>query len=193
MGLADLVGERGRIPLKAAEYKAEYLARLHRHIAARLDGLRSDAIARSTYIVPGAEAFLQALSQQVTCYVASGTDVANVREEAALLGLDRWIAGGIFGALDNLEAYSKEKVIGDILSQHQLAGESLVTFGDGYVEIENTAAVGGIAVGVATNERSPGRIDTWKRERLIAAGAQVIVADFSAWPALAEYLGLFQL
>ena len=44
-------------------------------------------------------------------------------------------------------------------------------FGDGYVEIENVKAVGGVAVGVASNEKEREGIDQWKRERLIQAGA----------------------
>ncbi len=37
--------------------------------------------------------------------------------------------------------------------------EELVTFGDGFVEIELTAKLGGYAVGVATNEKTGDGID----------------------------------
>jgi hypothetical protein len=63
-----------------------------------------------------------------------------------------------------------------------------VAFGDGYVEIEDTRRVGGIAVGVASNEATRQGIDAWKRERLIQAGADVIIPDFSQHEALIEYL-----
>ena len=104
------------------------------------------------------------------------------------LHLADYFSGGIYGALDNLEAYSKAKVIAEILHGHHLQGSGLVTFGDGYVEIENTVAAGGLAVGVASDERQPGEVDSWKRERLIQAGAQTIIPDFSEYQGLLAYL-----
>jgi hypothetical protein len=64
----------------------------------------------------------------------------------------------------------------------------LVAFGDGYVEIEDTKAAGGIAVGVASNEAARLGIDDWKRSRLISAGADVIVPDFREQRRLLAYL-----
>jgi hypothetical protein len=64
-----------------------------------------------------------------------------------------------------------------------------VAFGDGYVEIEDTKAAGGIAVGVASNEAIRSGIDEWKRRRLIAAGADIIVPDFREGGQLLAYLG----
>jgi phosphoglycolate phosphatase len=83
----------------------------------------------------------------------------------------------IHGALADWRSYSKARVIADILDTHQVPPTALITFGDGYVEIENTRAAGGIAVGVASDEACPGRLDAWKRERLIAAGAHYVIAD----------------
>ena len=52
-------------------------------------------------------------------------------------------------------------------------------FGDGFVEIELTAKLGGYAVGVATNEKTGDGTDEKKRERLIGAGASLIIPHFS--------------
>ena len=38
--------------------------------------------------------------------------------------------------------------------------------------------VGGLAVGVASNEESRVGVNAWKRERLIQAGAHWIIADY---------------
>jgi len=188
MGLADMVRERGGEPLEPGAYKAEYLTRLWHHIAHRVQGIKSGTLAREAFLLPGAEAFLGALRRHdIACYLASGTDVAFVRDEATALGLTHYFRA-IHGALDNLEAYSKAQVIADILSAHGLKGNALVTFGDGFVEIENTVAAGGLAVGVASDERNPGGVDAWKRERLIRAGAQLIIPDFMEWPILLDYL-----
>ena len=57
----------------------------------------------------------------------------------------------------------------------------LLTFGDGYVEIQNTKeANGGLAVAVASDEASngSGRLDEWKRNRLVGVGADVVIPDY---------------
>jgi len=69
-----------------------------------------------------------------------------------------------------------------------LSGPEFVAFGDGFVEIEDTVRVGGIGIGVATNEAERAGIDEWKRTRLIQAGADVIVPDFREHAALVAYL-----
>jgi beta-phosphoglucomutase-like phosphatase (HAD superfamily) len=79
-------------------------------------------------------------------------------------------------------------VIERIISQHRLKGSQFVAFGDGYVEIEDTHAAGGITVGVASNEAARCGIDEWKRRRLIAAGADIIIPDFREYESLVTYL-----
>ncbi len=51
------------------------------------------------------------------------------------------------------------------------------TSGSGKTTLLNI--VGGLAIGVASDERNPGGIDLWKRNRLISAGADVIVRDYA--------------
>jgi len=48
------------------------------------------------------------------------------------------------------------------------------------VEIENTCEIGGLAVAVATDEahNGSGRIDQWKRQRLVGVGAQAVIPDY---------------
>jgi phosphoglycolate phosphatase len=92
--------------------------------------------------------------------------------------------------LDDYQNYSKKMVIDRILNENGLSGSELVTFGDGYVEIENTKAVGAIAVGVASDEANRQGIDEWKRKRLIDAGADLIIPDFRPFERLIAYLFL---
>jgi hypothetical protein len=56
----------------------------------------------------------------------------------------------------------------------------LLSFGDGYVEIQNTKEAGGLAVAVASDEahNGSGRVDEWKRQRLLGVGADVVIADY---------------
>ena len=188
--LQEEVRARGGEPLEALAYKRQYLDLLWQRIAHRVEGLKAGRIPREQLLVPGALQILEALrGRGVTCYLASGTDIAYVRDEAGALGLTPYFAGGIYGALDEWERFSKALLVQQIIREHHLQGHEFAAFGDGYVEIENAVAVGGIAVGVATDEvRRSGVVDAWKRERLIRAGAQLIIPDFRHAEALVRFL-----
>jgi phosphoglycolate phosphatase len=79
-------------------------------------------------------------------------------------------------------------VIERILNENHLSGPEFVTFGDGYVEIEDTKGAGGVAVGVASDEVNRQGINEWKRGRLIEAGADLIIPDFRQHERLLAYL-----
>jgi phosphoglycolate phosphatase-like HAD superfamily hydrolase len=186
--LAEEVEKRGGEAQDPVTYKWLYLERLWAKIKGRVEGLKAGRLDRQALMVPGAVEILEAMrDRNVTCYLASGTDEVYVLDEAGALGLSGYFAG-IYGALDDYQTYSKKMVIDRILDENNLNGSQLVTFGDGYVEIEDTKSAGGIAVGVATNEAERQGVDQWKRRRLIAAGADLIVPDFSQYQQLVTYL-----
>lgn len=187
--LAEQVKRRGGEPLDPLAYKWQYLERLWERIKGRVAGLKASQIAPVDMLVPGALAVLDGLrARGIACYLASGTDEVYVKDEAAALGLIPYFGERVYGALDDYKSYSKAMVIDRIIQTHHLSGPELVAFGDGFVEIENVKAVGGIAVGVASNEAARAGIDEWKRGRLIQAGADVIVPDFREADRLLAYL-----
>ena len=96
----------------------------------------------------------------------------------------------IYGAVDDYKSFSKKMVIERILSENHIAGAELLTFGDGYVEIENTHQIGGLPVAVASDEANngSGRIDKWKRQRLLGVGAQVVIPDYRHGLALLQII-----
>ena len=186
--LCQEVRQRGGEPLAPLEYKWMYLDRLWERIKGRVAGLKSGEIEPEEMMVPGAMPMLEALrARGVSCYLASGTDEVYVLDEAAALGLLPYFAS-IYGALDDYQNYSKKMVIERILDENNLSGPELAAFGDGYVEIEDTKAVGGIAVGVASDEATRCGINEWKRKRLIQAGADLIIPDFRQHEQLVAYL-----
>ena len=75
---------------------------------------------------------------------------------------------------------SKRLIISRILEENRIDGSQLLSFGDGYVEIQNTKETGGLAVAVATDEahNGSGRLDLWKHQRLLGVGADVVIPDF---------------
>ena len=120
--------------------------------------------------------------------MASGTGEGYVKDEAGALGLSHYFNGGVYGALDRHETFSKRMLIADLFRRHGLRGEELAVFGDGYVEIENAREVGGHAVGVASDEARRCGVDEWKRGRLIGAGADLIVPDHREQARVVAYL-----
>lgn len=186
--LAEEISKRGGIPKSPEEYKQDFLNRLLARVYERVVSINVGIVAPETWLVPGAKSMVRELhARGVTCYIASGTDDAFVKSEAVTLGLAPYLAG-VFGAQADHRNYSKRAIIGRIVAQHNLREGELVTFGDGAPEMTDTKSFGGIAVGVATNESMSEGINGHKRQVLIRAGADIIVPDFQAYPALLDEL-----
>jgi hypothetical protein len=79
-------------------------------------------------------------------------------------------------------------VLEDIMSEKNLKGNELVVFGDGPVEIRECRRRSGIAIGVASDEVRRFGLNREKRTRLIKAGAQIVIPDFSQLDILMELL-----
>jgi phosphoglycolate phosphatase len=187
--LAAEVRQRGGQPLEPLAYKHRYNDLLMQRIRSRLDDLESRRVAPEAWTVPGSHALLEGLRQRgVVLYLASGTDVQFVRHEARLLGLDHFFGERIYGAVDDYRSFSKQMIVDQILRDHHLRGEHLLGFGDGFVEIEEVKKVNGVAVAVASDEARRQGVDPWKRERLIAAGADVVIGDYRQAEKLLAYL-----
>jgi phosphoglycolate phosphatase-like HAD superfamily hydrolase len=179
--LAERVRQRGGQPREPLWYKHEYLRRLEQRISGRTAGLAAGEISTDAMVVHAARPFLEHLRQLgLPLYLASGTDLSAVRREAELLDISRYFGDHIYGALDDYKSFSKKIVIDRILRENRITGRNLLSFGDGYVEIENTKQAGGLAVAVASDEANngSGKIDKWKRERLLGVGADAVIPDF---------------
>jgi phosphoglycolate phosphatase len=191
MQLATRIEERGGVPREPLWYKHEYLRRLDAHIGARTEGLVRRDIRPDELLVHGARPLLEHLRERgLHLYLASGTDEFAVRREAELLDIAKYFGPNIHGALDDYKSFSKKMVIDRILREHEITGRQLLSFGDGYVEIENTKGVGGLAVAVASDEahNGSGRVDEWKRKRLLGVGADAVIPDFRDAIAFIDYL-----
>ena len=188
--LAEEVERRGGAPEPPAEYKRRYHRRLMQKIAIRRQALGSGRVAPQQMLVPGSLEMLQQLrTLDAQLYLASGTDEQYVIEEARLLGLDEYFGPRIHGAVDDYRTFSKAAVIQRILSQNGVDGRLLLGFGDGYVEIRNVKDVGGTAVAVASDEAGrSGKVDAWKRDRLIGVGADYVMPDYRDSRRLLEHL-----
>ncbi len=187
--LGEEIKKRGGTPPDPVAYKHRYLERLNLHIRNRVNGLHSGEIAPEDFMVPKSLDLLRNLQRrELTLYLASGTDEVYVKKEAALLGLTPFFEDRVYGALDQYQDFSKERVIRDLIASQGIEGEELLGFGDGYVEIENVKSAGGTAVGVASDEAGRRVVNAWKRDRLIQAGADLIIPDYRSQELLLDYL-----
>jgi len=179
--LAERIRERGGTPREPLWYKQEYLRRLDQRIRHRVEGLRTGKFSSDDLLVYGSRRMLELIRQRgLPMYLASGTDEVYVKQEAESLGLTPFFGPHIYGALDDYKRFSKKMVIDRIIQENRIAGAHLLSFGDGYVEIQNTKEAGGLAVAVASDEaqNGSGRFDNWKYHRLLEVGADLVIPDF---------------
>jgi phosphoglycolate phosphatase len=187
--LADEVRRRGGTPREPVAYKHRYHDLLMQRIRGRIAALESGTARAEDWTVPGSRALLEGLQRRgVTLYLASGTDLKFVRHEAELLGLTSFFGSHIYGAVDDYQNFSKQMVIERILRDNDLRGDELLGFGDGFVEIEEVKRAGGVAVAVASDEVNRCGVNAWKRERLVRAGADLVIPEYRRHEDLLHYL-----
>jgi phosphoglycolate phosphatase-like HAD superfamily hydrolase len=187
--LTDEVRRRGAQPLEPLAYKHRYHDLLMQRIEGRLAALAAGTATAEEWTVPGSHSLLDSLRRRgLALYLASGTDLKYVRHEAELLGLTPYFGEHIYGAVDDYRNFSKKMVIEGLLGANGLRGNELLAFGDGFVEIEEVKRVGGVAVAVASDEARRAGVDAWKRNRLIQAGADIVIPEYRRHERLLSYL-----
>jgi len=195
-GLVKLVREFGVVPAAAVldefRYKQIYLDALMGLVRDRTAQLQRGELDVSDFTVKKAPALLQRLhAAGVNLYLASGTDEKDVVAEAETLGYAKLFDGHIYGAVGDVAVEAKRIVLDRILQDIGPANVGqVVAFGDGPVEIRETRKRGGLTVGVASDELRRYGLNPGKRSRLIRAGADIVVPDFSQLDALCNLLGV---
>lgn len=80
-----------------------------------------------------------------------------------------------------------EQILNDIGPEN---ASRLITFGDGPVEIRATHKRGGYTVGLASDEIRRFGLNRNKRSRLIKAGADIVIPDYSRMSAMLALLNI---
>ncbi len=192
-GLVKMVDEFNLVPkgaiLDKFGYKEIYNDGLMEMVNKRMEKLDNGQLSVQDFTMKGAVDFLYALKEKgMRIYLASGTDKADVINEAKSLGYDDIFDGGIYGSVGDISKYSKKMVIDDIINNNNLKGNELLVIGDGPVEIKECRKADGIAIGIASDEVRRYGLNQEKRTRLIKSGAQIIIPDFSQADKLMELL-----
>jgi 3-deoxy-D-manno-octulosonate 8-phosphate phosphatase KdsC-like HAD superfamily phosphatase len=122
--------------------------------------------------------------------VLSTTTETRVKEEADLLQIAEFFGDRINGSGVDAAKFSKREVFERILREDGIAGENLLSLGDGPVEIADTKALGGLAIAVCSDEdhNGSGVMDPHKRAQLLAAGADAAIPDYRDAIAMVEHL-----
>lgn len=178
---AGLVKHRHGKPQTPEWYNAEYQRRLGEKITHRRHRVESGKSHHDELLVFGARKMLEKLRQRgLQLHLVSGTELHFLQDETKFLKLDHFFGEHIYGPSADLHGFTKKAVMQQILTQNKLSADQFLSFGDGFVEIENTKELGGLAVAVASDElnNGSGEMDLWKQERLAAAGADVVIPDY---------------
>lgn len=182
--LVEEIRARGGTPGLPAEYLREYDGRLLRIVGERVREIQDGRFPPERWAVPGSQGVLRNLRRRgLKLYLASGTHLRHVRAEAELLELTSYFGPEIHAPDGDDTAFSKRRVIDRILAENRIRGDQLLSFGDGVVETEEVRRVGGTAVAVAS-DLEPGAVNRWKRDRLVRAGADGVIADYRNHEAL---------
>jgi rfaE bifunctional protein kinase chain/domain len=194
-GLVAMVREFGHVPESeiqdAPAYKQIYNEALMIMVRERLAKFKRGELAAADFMIKNAAPFLERLAGAgVRLYLASGTDQEDVEAEARALGYADFFTGGIHGATGDVTREAKRIVLERLLGEIGSEGMSgVVVFGDGPVELRESCKRGGYAIGLATDEVRRYGLNPAKRTRLIKAGADLIIPDYSQMEALLKLLG----
>ena len=177
--------ERGANLIEPESATEEFVCRLRLVTDRRRDAVLKGERSVESVLVPGTLKILSLLRDRgLELWLASGTDEKIVSPEMDELGLRKFFGDKIFSYRPG---FSKVQVIQKIMSQQGMTAEQLVAFGDGYVEMNETAKIGGFPIAVASDEswidvlpyQGSGRINSFKDSLLVEAGARMVIPDYS--------------
>ncbi len=155
-------------------YKKLYNDRLMENVSLRREDAR---LHPERYLMSGAREFLEALKGMgLRLFAASGTDEADVQNEADALGVAKFF-DEIAGAKPMSEDCSKKTTLQRLIAE---AGDSegILVVGDGPVEIRLGEEAGALTLGVASDEAHLYGMNAAKLTRLHKAGATAITDSF---------------
>jgi len=181
MRFCQCAADRGKHDLDPDLLLREYQKQLLDEVEKRSRCILEGIISSDEFMVYGARSFLCYLQELgLSMSIVSATTEPSVIKEAALLKIDHFFGRQIYGCGRDDRNYSKRDIFSHILDTEKLDGENLLAFGDGPVEIEFCKELGGLGIGVASEEERNGSgvMDPGKKLRLLQAGADIIIPDF---------------
>jgi rfaE bifunctional protein kinase chain/domain len=195
-GLIDLIREFGCVPkdkiLDPSGYKNLYNNELMNLVREREKKLANGELSIDDLTLKNAVPFLRLLFDSgIKLWLVSGTDVEDVTNESRTLGYEHLFEGRIYGAVGDIKKEAKKEVLDQMLDKMNASSSAeIITFGDGPVEMRETRKRGGLTVGIASNELRRYGLNEQKRTRLIKAGADIVIPDFSQYQGILKLLNI---
>ncbi|MFZ9858006.1 MAG: HAD family hydrolase [Roseiflexaceae bacterium] len=175
-------------PQRGAHY---YLDQFSNAMKSQIDDRVASITDESTadaFMIPGARQFLQTLAQRnIHIALVSGTEHHHLVRESAALKIDSYFDAGIYGPGSHAPGFTKHDAIAQLIARYNVAPNALLSVGDGPVEIKAGRVLGGYSLAVASDEHSGG-LDADKRQHLLDAGADAVVAHFSQLDVITQAL-----
>jgi phosphoglycolate phosphatase len=180
IALADEVEKRGQLRPDPHVYFNRYRDMLFSQTEARIADIEDGRAEPDDFLVSGSRPLVERLlAEKWLLVIASGTNLADVRREAAVLKIDHYFGERIFGPVNDDPQFSKQRVLRQLLTEHGLRGDQIASIGDGPAEMLAIKQAGGLAVGVASDEvHQDGQMNALKREHLVRSGADILVPDY---------------
>lgn len=171
-------------------YKEEYSRRLAELLQVKYARFGEGIYDVSDLTMKGALPFLTRLREHnVQIFLASGSDYEDVKFETETFGYSHLFNGGIFGSVGDVSNDPKKLVMTNIVKEIHASPDNVVVFGDGPVEIREGKKHGFLTIGIVSDEQQRFGLNLNKRERLVLAGADILIPDYSWTEKLAQYLG----
>lgn len=183
----EMVRKENLVPfdtiLTAEQYKKIYIEKLKETMKGKLTALRRNELDVDDFTIKASVNFLERLYKNGTkLYMASGTDRDDVKIEAELLGYSKLFEDRIFGSVGNIAVDPKKLVMQEIITEIEKLGytpDECAVFGDGPVEMREGSKHNFATIGILSDEKQRFGVNHAKRPRLILAGADILIPDFS--------------
>ncbi|HEY1170048.1 MAG TPA: HAD family hydrolase [Verrucomicrobiae bacterium] len=179
--LAERVTQQGGQSDTPDNYNLDFQRRLRSKITERLGHISNRSKPQDHYLVHEARTILTLIRERgIVIHLLSGTAHADLLIESDALGIREFLDDRIYGPQNLKPGFTKRAVFEQIVSDYKLSPGQLMCFGDGAVEIMDTRRLGGLAIGLASDETAngSGHLDQNKQPHLLTAGAQVIIPDY---------------
>lgn len=186
--LAEEIKRRGGTSFSPQRYKDVYNQALVSLVKTKHQKMIHHEMEPEELRVPGSIELLTELKHRLgadALYLASGTDIASVKESMKLMGYQKFFGDRIIasGSTMNPDECPKQIVVETIIADRNLQSGQLLCFGDGVPELEYATTFGGVCVGLLTLDWSHYELQNHftmdqKRARLINAGAHILVPDY---------------
>jgi phosphoglycolate phosphatase len=183
--LANDIEARGGTPPDTHELLTEFHRRLFAAVGHRKELVREG----QPWTPTGTHQFLRNLQARgVALYLASGTRIDHVKEEAALLMVDHFFGQRIYAPEPDSGQFQKADVVQRILAEQGITGAELLGIGDGYSETVEVKRAGGTVIGIASEEPPKMGIHRMKRDMLVELGADLVVPNYAMQKDLVTWL-----